>query len=57
MLKTHTEVVKYVKETIKSGNKERIQKVMKRYKEYINERKQKQENLVETAKVIFNEPV
>lgn len=40
--------------TIRSGNKKRIQLVMKRYLEYLKEEKKPLKNVYETAKKIFS---
>lgn len=48
MLKTHSEIKKFVIETIKSGDRKKIQKVLKRYNEWLNEN-----DIVEQAKKIF----
>ena len=47
MLTTRAEVKKYVMDTIRTGNKERIQLVLKRYNEYVRENKNSAEKLVQ----------
>jgi len=47
-LKTHSEIKKFVIETIKSGDKQKIIKVLKRYNEWL-----KENDIVEQAKKLF----
>lgn len=49
------EIKNYVIQTIKTGNKERIKKVLARYQEWLKkERNEKEDDIVKKAKEIFN---
>lgn len=49
------EIKDYVIHTIKTGNKERIKKVLTRYQEWMKKEKDKREDdIVKKAKEIFN---
>ena len=51
---SHTEIKDYVIRTIRQGNKERIQAVMKRYQEYLKRKINSVPDIVQAAKKIFN---
>ena len=50
-LKTHSEIKEYVISVIKSGDRKKIQKVLKRYNEWLKEKETP--DIVKQAKKIF----
>ncbi len=49
----HQKIKEYVVKTIRSGNKDRIQKVLRRYFDWLKETELSEKSNIDEAKIIF----